>query len=77
MSGQQNNVTVTEESTIVQVFHQNTTVNVEELQNTVVVDEASPNEVFVSINGSPTRREATSILYSTGAPWTIEIEVGP
>lgn len=76
MSGTQNIVTVTEDSTIVQVFHQGTTVSVEELQNTVVVDEESPNDVFVSINGSPTRREVTSILYSSGAPWTVEVIVG-
>ena len=71
-----NVVTVSEDKTIVQVHHQLTTVNVEELQNVVTVDEQAPNDVFVSVNGSPTRSKQTALLYSSGAPWTVEIIVG-
>lgn len=51
-------------------------VNVEELRNSVIVDQSSPNQVTVSINGSPTRTNLTSLLHGTGAPWTIVIDVG-
>jgi hypothetical protein len=53
-------------------------VKVEELKNAVIVDQIDPNKVTVSINGSPTRVSATTWLYSSGAPWTvtIDIEVG-
>lgn len=50
-------------------------VQVEELKNIVQIDEINPNKVYVSVSGSPTRVQATSWLYSTGAPWTIEIDV--
>lgn len=70
-----NNVNVSADSTIVQVNHQLTTVTVEELRNVVTVDETAPNDVYVSVNGSPTRNQRTAILYSTGAPWTVEFEV--
>lgn len=50
-------------------------VKIEELKNVVVIDEQNPNKVTVSINGSPTRVQATSWLYNSGAPWTIEIDV--
>lgn len=70
-----NNVSVSADNTIVQVNHQLTTVSVEELRNVVTVDEEAPNDVYVSVNGSPTRNQQTAILYSTGAPWTIEIDV--
>lgn len=49
---------------------------VEELRNTVTVDEEAPNQVTVSINGSPLRATSTTLLHGVGAPWTIEIEVG-
>jgi hypothetical protein len=70
-----NNVTVSSDNTIIQVTDQMTTVSVEELKNVVTVDEESPNDVYVSVNGSPTRNRYTSILYSSGAPWTVEIDV--
>jgi len=51
-------------------------VKVEELRNTVTVDQSAPTEVTVSINGSPNRTNATTFLHGTGAPWTIIIDVG-
>jgi hypothetical protein len=50
-------------------------VRVEELKNIVQVDAHDPNKVTVSVNGSPTRVQATTFLYNTGAPWTITIGV--
>lgn len=77
MSGEYPNiVNVSEDSTIVNINHQDTTVTVEELRNIVTVDDQYPNDVYVSINGSPTRTYQTGILYSSGAPWTVVIEVG-
>ena len=51
-------------------------VKVEELKNSIIIDQIDPNKVTVSINGSPTRIASTAWLYSTGAPWTIDIDVG-
>jgi hypothetical protein len=41
---------------------------VEELRNTVFVDEQQPNNVTVSINGSPLRATSTRFVSDTGAP---------
>lgn len=51
-------------------------VNVEELRNAVIVEQDAPTEVTVSINGSPNRTNATTLLHGAGAPWTIVIDVG-
>lgn len=48
---------------------------VEELRNTVTVDESAPTQVTVSINGSPLRASSTTLLHGVGAPWTIVIDV--
>ena len=48
---------------------------VEELRNTVTVDETAPTQVTVSINGSPLRASSTTLLHGVGAPWTIIIDV--
>lgn len=50
-------------------------VKVEELRNVVTVDQVDPNKVTVSVNGSPTRVAATSLLHGAGAPWTIVIDL--
>ena len=47
-------------------------VNVEEISNVVIVDAEHPNEVTVSITGSPKR---TTLLYGEGAPWTVVVDV--
>lgn len=47
-------------------------VNVEEIRNVVLVEAEQPNEVTVSVTGSPKR---TTLLYGEGAPWTIVLEV--
>lgn len=57
---------------IVQVTQETTEVTVEELRNVVTVDADSPNDVYVSIVGSPRR---TTLLYGSGAPWTVIVEV--
>lgn len=49
-------------------------VKVEELRNVVTVDQVDPNKVTVSVNGSPTRVASTSLLYSSGPPWTVTID---
>lgn len=49
-------------------------VNVEEIRNVVLVEAEQPNEVTVSVTGSPKR---TTLLYGAGAPWTIVLEVEP
>ena len=49
-------------------------VKVEELRNVVTVDQVDPNKITVSVNGSPTRVASTSLLYSSGPPWTAVID---
>jgi hypothetical protein len=49
-------------------------VKVEELRNVVTVDQVDPNRITVSVNGSPTRVASTSLLYSSGPPWTTVID---
>jgi hypothetical protein len=62
-------------SNIVQVTQETTEVVVEESRNVVTVDADNPNDVYVSITGSPKR---TTLLYGEGAPWTlvVDVEVG-
>jgi hypothetical protein len=49
-------------------------VTVEELRNTVIVDQAAPNNVNVQIN-TTLRAGAVAIGYGSGAPWTIVVEI--
>ena len=49
-------------------------VTVEELRNTVIVDQAAPNNVNVQIN-TTLRSGAVAIGYGSGAPWTIVVEI--
>lgn len=49
-------------------------VKVEELRNVVTVDQVDPNKITVSVNGSPTRVASTSLLHSSGPPWTVVID---
>jgi hypothetical protein len=51
-----------------------TRVTVEELRNTVIVDQEAPNNVYVSIAARGTTK--TALLYSDGPPWTVVIDVG-
>jgi hypothetical protein len=50
-----------------------TRVTVEELRNTVVVDQAAPNNVYVS---AAAFSKQTALLYSDGPPWTVVVDVG-
>lgn len=58
---------------IIQVTQETTEVTVEEMRNVVTVDADNPNDVYVSITGTPKR---TTLLYGEGAPWTVVVEVG-
>lgn len=49
-------------------------VNVEELKNIVTVSEDAPNEVYVTMAGSPSRVQRTQWLSDEGDPTTVDPE---
>ena len=49
-------------------------VTVEELRNTVTVDQAAPNNVNVQVN-TTLKSGSVAIGYGSGAPWTIVVDV--
>lgn len=68
MTAQQpNRVYITEEST---------EITVEELRNEVVVDEESPNNIYVTVRRGDGGLGQSGWSYGVGAPWTITVEVG-
>jgi hypothetical protein len=49
-------------------------VTVEELRNTVIVDQAAPNNVTVQVN-TKLKSGSVAIGYGSGAPWTIVVDI--
>jgi hypothetical protein len=48
---------------------------VEDQRNIVTINEETPNTVIVTVPGINASIYSASIVYGSGAPWTIEVEI--
>lgn len=47
----------------------------EDQRNIVVIDEQSPNTVIVTVPGITSNLNQAKVVYGSGAPWEIEVEI--